>query len=73
MVCWRYFKVSKVVCCRCFGLLNLALFYIFWHFLGLKTVWANLGKNWAIFKKSSGRPEYNMLEAFVPRNTFRLT
>ena len=32
IVCYRYFKVSNVVWCRCFGLSNKTLMRIFWHF-----------------------------------------
>ncbi len=33
LVCCRYFKVLKVVRCRCFGFSNYALLQIFWPFL----------------------------------------
>ncbi len=42
MICCRYFKVSKVVRCRCFGLSN-------WAFFDLATFWAILWKIWRIF------------------------
>jgi hypothetical protein len=53
-VCCWYFKVSKVVWCRCFGLLNAALMKILaWFCLG--TVWATIWRK-RLFFKCFGHP-----------------
>ncbi len=56
MLCCRYFKVSNVVLCRCFGLSNWALLYKFCHFLSCRLFGLFL-KNWMnFFSKSSCHP-----------------
>ncbi len=50
-VCLRYFKVLKVFWCRCFGLSNWALMYIFWQMF-----WLLFPRFGGIFSHSSGHP-----------------
>jgi hypothetical protein len=45
MVCLAYFKVSKVVWCKCFGLFGVNIL----AFFDLETVWATFLKNWPFF------------------------
>jgi hypothetical protein len=53
IVCCRYFRVSEVVWCRCFGLLKLSFEVDMLAFWGLAIVWLLL-ENWAILFPSSG-------------------
>ncbi len=48
------FKVSKVVWCRCFGLLNWTFMLIFWHF-------------WATIKKLGNF--FSLLVTLIPQDT----
>ncbi len=48
MLCCRYFKVSKVVYCRCFGLSNWELLQIFWPFLTWQLLGLFFDKKWQI-------------------------
>ncbi len=51
----RYFKVSKVVRYRYFGLSNWTLLDIFWHFFGLE-MFGVLFEKMGIFFETSGHP-----------------
>ncbi len=44
IVGYRYFKVSKVVWCKCFGLSNWAWMYLFWPFYSSVSVLASFEK-----------------------------
>ncbi len=71
MFCCRYFKVLKVVWCRCFWVFKLSFAVDIFGFFDLATFWAILWKIWWFFSNHLVTLErWNLLRYLVRHKTF---